>query len=287
MVLRQHGRMHAHLNGVPLLLADGQQLDLVTQQFGSLKILCRQFGNALAVDDVDGHVRVKRHRGQDGQLVHRVVPFHIGSGIGFRVAQRLRLLQHLVECAPFLGHLGQNVVCRAIDDAHDALDVVGLHGVRNGTDNGDAAAHRRLQIQPCAGLLGRRLELVPVLAHDLLVRRDDRLAAGERAQNERARRFHPAHALDHDADARILQDVVDRRGKQLPRRQVQVGLVFKISYEDMGNLQIQLFAVQDVPMVLRRNAVDAGADGAKAEDCNGVGGHAESPLLYDIGFPLG
>ena len=59
--------------------------------------------------------------------------------------------------------------------------------------------------------------------------------------------------------------------------------MLKIAHENAADAQVQLLAVQDVVVVLRRNPIHAGTDGAKAEDGKGMRGHG-SPSPLSIQF---
>ena len=55
-------------------------------------ILRRDFGNTLAVNARIRHARVKRERREYGKFIRRVVTLDVGGRVGFRKAERLRLL---------------------------------------------------------------------------------------------------------------------------------------------------------------------------------------------------
>ena len=76
-----------------------------------------------------------------------------------------------------LGHLGQDVVAGAVQDAEELLDAVGGQALAQGQDDGDAAAHRGLEGDLHAFGRGRGQKLVAVMGQQGLVGGDHVLAA--------------------------------------------------------------------------------------------------------------
>ena len=222
--------MHAHFDLVAVLFTDGKQLDAVVQQLRRLKVRTGQLGNPFAVDHLNGHMRMERHRREDREFVHRVIALYVRRGVRFGIAKRLRLFQRVLKALTALGHLREDVVRRAVDNAHHTGDVVGLHGIEYCADDRDAAANRRLEVQPRAGGFRRLFKRGPVLAHDFLVGGHNRLARLQRADDKRLRRFDAAHALDHNVDGWIVDDLVKRRGEERTRREIQIRFVFKVPH---------------------------------------------------------
>ena len=96
-----------------------------------------------------------------------------GSGLG--VSQALGLAQGLVVGGTRLGHLGEDVVGGAVDDAHHPLDRLAHQRLPQGSDEGHRPAHRRLEQQVDAGRVGGGEQLGPVVGQQFLVGRDHRL----------------------------------------------------------------------------------------------------------------
>ena len=53
------------------------------------------------------------------ELVRGVEAADVESGIGLGIAERLRFLQHIGEAPPLVGHLGEDVVAGAVENAED------------------------------------------------------------------------------------------------------------------------------------------------------------------------
>ena len=71
--------------------------------------------------------------------------FDVEGRIGLRVAQALRVFQHLIEPGTLFAHLGQDEVAGAVDDAGDPLDAVGGQAFAQRLDDRDAAGHGGLE----------------------------------------------------------------------------------------------------------------------------------------------
>ena len=83
----------------------------------------------LDVHGVEIDRAAEHHAGEDRELVRGVDPVDIGGGIGLRVAELLRLLQHGPELPRLAGlhglvHRRHDVVAGAVQDAVDATDPV-------------------------------------------------------------------------------------------------------------------------------------------------------------------
>ena len=200
--------MHPRLNAVPVVLADGQQLQHIAHFPAEGDILGAHLRDALAVYVLYLHPAVERQRSRDAQLVGRVVSLHVRRGVRLRQAQPLRVLQHVLILRAFRRHPGQDVVRRPVHDAHHLLDVVRDQRALDRVDDRDRAAHARLVVQARAGFPGHRAQLVKVQAQGHLVRRHDALAVLQRAQHHRGRRLLPAQEFADDLDFRILKDIV-------------------------------------------------------------------------------
>ena len=94
-------------------------------------------------------------------------------GSGFGVAVRLRLGQNVGKVGVFGGHFGQDVVRRAVDDAHDRGELVGGQGLLERLDDGDAAADTAFEVEVQVAVLGLVQQVVAGLRHHLFVGGDD------------------------------------------------------------------------------------------------------------------
>ena len=109
--------MHTGFEGAAGGLGDGQELDPVAELGRVLDVLPGDRRDAFRMDVLEVHGGAEGDRRQDLELVRRVHAFDIQRGVGLRVAVRLRLLEDDGEVEPLVGHLGQDVIAGAVDDA--------------------------------------------------------------------------------------------------------------------------------------------------------------------------
>ena len=90
---------------------------------------------------VDGDGGVEAEGGHDRGLVGRVVALDVAGRIGFGVALSLRVLEHVIEVEALGGHLVEDVVGGAVDDAEHARHLVSDEGFAQRLEERDGAAH--------------------------------------------------------------------------------------------------------------------------------------------------
>src|SRR3990172_8230543 len=132
--------MHPHLDGIALLLGNGQQFQGVAQLSGVAKIPARQSAYSLAVDVVGVNPSVEGQSRQNGELVGGVVPLYVGGRVGLGVAQALGLGEGGVKVQALGGHLAKNVLGGAVDDGEERRDIVGQQALAEGGDEGNPPA---------------------------------------------------------------------------------------------------------------------------------------------------
>ena len=194
--------MHAHRHTLVGVLTDREQLHDTVHLAGGSDVGRGHLGDALAVDVGTGHPGVERERGQDGGLRCCVEPLDVGRRVSLGVAQRLRLLDGVVETGPGGVHPVEDEVGRPVDDAEHPGDLV------TGQRLAQALKHRRhlvatglvVEVDSVLGRCG--VEGGPVVGEQRLVRGHDRGTVLHRAQDERPGGFDPPDHLDHDVGAR-------------------------------------------------------------------------------------
>ncbi len=216
---RDHGGVDPHLERAVGGLGDGQELDAIAELGRVHHVLLADPGDALGVDVLQVDPGAEGEGGQDLELVGRVEPLDVQRGVRLRVAVGLRLLQDLREVASLVGHLGEDVVAGAVDDAEGGAHAVGDQAVLHRADQRDAARHRGLEPQhdPVAPRLLEQLG--PVVGEQGLVGGHHVLARLQGAQDEGARGLEPADQLDHDLHRGIV-DGLGRVGGQRQAREV-------------------------------------------------------------------
>ncbi len=119
--------------------------------------------------------------------MRRVETADVEGGIGFRVAEPLRLAQALREGQTLRFHSGQDVVASAVQDAIDALDGIAGQSLAQGLDDRNSARDRSLEGERGALFLGLRGEPHAVLGEERLVCGDEGFARAERGFRRRKR----------------------------------------------------------------------------------------------------
>ena len=160
--------------------------------------------DAFDVDVLRLHPETVGQRGQDADLVQRIVTVDVQRRLGLGIALGLRVLEHLVEIRPLLLHPGEDVIAGAIDDAVELRDAVADKPFAQRFDDGDAAAHAGLVIEVGPVLPGRGEQFLAVRGEQGLVGGDDRLAQLERGQDHRARQRRAAHQFRDDVHLRVV-----------------------------------------------------------------------------------
>ena len=139
----------------------------------------------------------------DLALVGRVVAFDVEIGRCLREAKLLRLLEDLIELEPVIGHPGEDVVARPVEDAVHGMDSVRHQSLPQRFDNRDGARDGGLVAQIHAVVKGRLGQLGPVHRDEHLVCRHHVLTRLKRRESERFGGFLPADELADDLNARV------------------------------------------------------------------------------------
>src|SRR5690606_7085198 len=189
------------------------QLDDVVPAGRGLDVGGRDVADPLDGDVVDAHPGVEGEGGEDGDLRGGVVAVDVRRRVGLRVAQGLRVGERLAEADAAGGHLVEDEVRRAVDDADDAAHVVPGEGLAHPAHDGDGAGDGGLEVEVDAALLGGLVELGAVGGEQGLVRGDDSRAGLDRLEDEAAGRLDAAHELDDEVRA---ADEAGRVGGEQP-----------------------------------------------------------------------
>ena len=137
--------MDPGLHPVSVIPGNGQKFQAVAEFPGELQVQGVKPADPLHRDGRQVQLGPVRQAHEDGQLVGRVDPFHVQGGIGFGEPLGLGLGQGLGIGGAASGHLGEDVIGGAVQDAEQLQDPVGGQPLAQGQDDGDAAAHRGLE----------------------------------------------------------------------------------------------------------------------------------------------
>ena len=90
---------------------------------------------------------MEREAGQDGRLGGRVEAFDVGRRVCLGIAERLGLLERILEAGAVGVHLVEDVVGGAVDDAEDTAYAVARERLAERPDDRDRPCHRCLEIR--------------------------------------------------------------------------------------------------------------------------------------------
>ena len=145
MALRHHRGVHPHRDLTVDLLGNCEELHDVAEVARRRDVVGRDAGDALAVHVGGDDARAERDGGDDRSLGRGVEALDVGSGIRLGEPERLRVGERVVERLAAVGHAGEDVVGRAVHDAHDPPDAVAGERLAQRPHERDAAADRRLE----------------------------------------------------------------------------------------------------------------------------------------------
>ncbi|CDN41753.1 hypothetical protein BN871_AK_00250 [Paenibacillus sp. P22] len=247
-----HRRLHADADRLVPALGDAEQLDLVAEPLRVGDVFLGDGGDALDRHVFQINFRAEAEPGEDRHFAGGIQPFHIGGRVGFGIAEILGLLQHVGVGRPLLAHFRQDVVGRAVDDAHDFGNAVRGKAFVERADDRNAASHAGFVQNVAALLAGLGQNLAAMQRHQILVGRDDMLAARESFENILLRVLDAAHDFYDDIDLRIADDL-PRIGRQLRRIDADRPRLLHVLHEHLLNLdrrsdlaaQIRLMALHD------------------------------------------
>ena len=206
MAHRHHRRMHADTDGIVDPLDDRQQLHDVAEPFRVRDVGLGDAADSFVVHVAGDDLRAEGDRGDDRRLGSRVETFHVGRWIALRIAKALRLGQRVAIRHTLLGHAREDVVGRAVDDAHHTSDAFAGERFSQWPDQRDAPGDGRFEEQVDTGVVRGAEQLGADVGEQFLVGRDHGLARFERLGDERSRRLDAADDFDDDVDVRIADD---------------------------------------------------------------------------------
>ena len=221
--------------------------------------------DALVVDVAGHDLGAERDRGHDRRLGAGVEALDVGRRVALGEPEALGLGQGVAVGRALLGHLREDVVRRAVDDPHDPPDRLAAEALAQRPHERDAAGDGGLEEQVDAVVVGGVEQLDADVGQQLLVRGDDRLAAGQRGGDQLAGRLDAADDLDDDVDVGIGDDVVGVAG-QHAGRQVDVTVARQVADGDAGDLELHARAGLDLLGLGGDQPDERGTDVAAAED---------------------
>ena len=279
--------MHAQLNAIRRAPRDAEMLDAIAKLGGKGDILRLDAADALGKGALELERNAKRERAQDGELVRGVDALDVEGRVRLRVAERLRLGEHVSKVPALVAHLRQDEIAGAVNDAGDPLDVVGGQPLAQRLDDGNAADDGGLEGHHDATRLRGAEDLVAVHRDQRLVGGDHVLAVGDGAQHQLARRRIAADELDDDVHVRIIDDgkgvVADAPDVVEPANALRVVL----ARGGMRNADAAPGTARDLRGVAGQDRDGAATDGAKPQESDVHRFHELSSCCSHSGRPVG
>ncbi|EAU68904.1 hypothetical protein STIAU_6850 [Stigmatella aurantiaca DW4/3-1] len=248
------GRVHPHIQPLGGTLGDGQELENIARLAAEADVQRQQGGDALHVHILRGHARGERQRGQQAELLRRVHPAHIQRGVRLRVPQLLGLGERIRIGRPLIGHGREDEVGRPVDDAVDGGHPVRGERLAQGADDGNAAAHGRLEVQIHPSGEGLGEERLPVRGQQGLVGGDDMPPRGDGPLQVLPRGRQAPHQLDDHRHLGIREDGLDAVGEEL-RRHVIGPSPPALPPQDVPHPHPRAQTALDVPGMVREDPV--------------------------------
>ena len=161
--------MHANLYAGVGIFADRKQFDFITEFFAVGDIFAGDFRNAFPIDVFQRNTLAERKGRKNRELIRRVEAFDVRRRIKFGIAEVLCFFKRGLVIRALFFHFRENIIGRAVDDAHQRKYAVRLRAFGQRADNGHAAHAARFEKQTRVHLFRLRFQLVPVFAHEFLV----------------------------------------------------------------------------------------------------------------------
>ena len=117
----------------------GDQFDAVAELVCKTDVSGGHFFNSFDEDVVRIHPKTISQRSENNRLVGGVPTVDVQSGIRLRIAEFLGFGEHWREIQTLIGHAGEDVVARAIENAMNRFKAVSDEGLANGFDDRDSS----------------------------------------------------------------------------------------------------------------------------------------------------
>ena len=270
--LGNEGGLNAEFNRATIAFAnDGEEFDHVAEGFCETDIRGADLFDAGDVDDfrIDGET--VGERGEKDGLVGGVPAIDVEGGIGFGVAESLSFLKGSGVVDAAQGHLLEDVVRGAVDDAGEGMDLVADERVLNGFDDGDATGDGGFEKDGGFHFPGQGEQLDAALGEEGFVAGDDGLFRVEGGSDDFKSIRGASDQFDDDVDRGVIDEFVPIGGEDFRRNGGGGGTgFFRVTDEDFGDGEGNAIAgaIGDEIAVFRQSVPYAGADGAEAREAD-------------------
>ena len=266
MVVGDQRRIHSRGNAGFGILHDGQQFDDLVFGGGRGDVIGGDLGDAFDGHVVDGHIGVEAQGGHDGGLVGGVIAFDVAGRVGFGIALGLSVLEHVVEVEALGGHLVENVVGGAVDDAEHARHLVAHQRFAQRLEERNGTAYGGLEVDIDALGFGGRVNLRTVLGEQSLVGGDHGSTGFDGGEHELAGYAGTADQLDDDVrTGGHAHGVGGDHGLVDPWERVGFG---GVEASDAGQFDRSVDARCEFIPLLHQQTCGLGADGTCTQQSN-------------------
>jgi len=273
------GRMFRGGGGVVgVAFGDGEELDDVAEFFGEEDVVGLEAVDAFEMDIRFGDADIKGEAGENGEFLCGVAAGDIEGGVGLGEALFLGFFEGVVVGPGVAGHLCEDEVAGAVDDAEDGVDAVGDKAAEDGVDDGDAAADGGFEGDAGIVLASEGEEFVAAEGEEGLVGGDDGFTEAEGAFDKGIGDGDAADEFDDDMAVGVVDGGVGVGGHG--ELGGVGGVVFGAFDGDMAELEVEAGATEEGVVMIAEDIDDAAADGSAAEEgnANGFVRHGVSPF---------
>ena len=198
--------MHTQLYLTAVLFGNSQKFDLITELLGKSDVILRDMLDALNEDLFRLRIDAVSYRGEDKQLVPRVISTDIESRIRFGVTKLLRLFENGIVSYTLITHLCKHIVASPVHYPHNRLDMICREPVTKCVDDGNASRDTRLVLE--CYILRKLGKFVAVIGKQRFVGGYDRFFVFERFGDDFVGFVYTAHKLYDNVDLRIVKHLV-------------------------------------------------------------------------------
>src|ERR1700728_5220185 len=124
---------------------DRQELDDVTQFSGEFDLGLLKLVDSLKMNVAFVDQDIERKRRQNRQFLCSIAARNVHGGISFGKSKLLRFRQRFAIGPAVSGHLREDEIAGAVDDADKSVDAVGDQAARQSINNGNPTSAARLK----------------------------------------------------------------------------------------------------------------------------------------------
>ena len=289
MIVGNHGGVHAHGDfAVGIALGDAEQLHHVAETLGHRNVGGRHAADSFVIHIASDDLGSERDRRDDRRLGAGVETFHVGCWVTLGVTETLRFGEGRAVVGALFGHLGEDEVGGAVDDAHHASHRFAAQAFAQRANDRNATGDGGFEQEVDTSRVGGGEQLGAHVGEKFFVGGDHGLAVGQSRGDEFASGFDTADHFDHEVDIGIGHHRMCIAGEET-LGQHHVAIAREIAHGHRHNLQTHTRARLDAGGLLFDELHEGGTDVAAPEHahandstlvlhgCHGASGYGRSP----------